>query len=641
MCGFVGVIGGQPLALDLLISASETLHHRGPDSSGVWSQDSISLAHRRLSILDLSVAGHQPMVSASGDSVLAFNGEIYNHHEIWSASGSGAVRRGHSDTETLVESLEIHGPAWVLEKCVGMFAWSWWDARAKVLWLARDRVGEKPLYYGMIGGRLAFASELKALKALPGFVAKIDRRSLALFLRHNYVPGPHTIYEGIFKLPSGTFLKVPLAELPNVPDPEIYWSPRSLVRGNRFDLDDHSAVSELDSLLRKSISGQMLADVPLGAFLSGGIDSSTVVAVMQALSTKPIRTFTIGFDDKNYNEGDHAAAVARHLRTEHTELYVCTEKVRQVIPKLPYIYDEPFSDSSQIPTLLVAELAKQHVGVALSGDGGDELFGGYTRYVMGRRIHDHLGAWPRWLRHASGAALRSIPPAAWDAASWPLRPLLPPHLRHRAVGDKVHKFANLLDWESSGSLYRHFCTHWDGATIVGATEWPTPLTDGKDSEISDFTERMMLMDQITYLPDDILVKVDRAAMASSLETRVPLLDHRIAEFSWKIPLHMKFRDGQGKWILRQVLKRYIPESLFNRPKMGFTIPLADWLRGPLRDWAEALLGHARLTSEGFFNPEPIRQKWQEHVSGKRNWQYLLWDVLMFQAWYDAQEIKPT
>jgi asparagine synthase (glutamine-hydrolysing) len=643
MCGLTGVAwgkGASPFPEDSLRKMNDTMMHRGPDSSGIWIGESVSLAHRRLSIVDLSSAGNQPMLSSSMDSVIIFNGEIYNHEEFWKSLNSGHSRRGHSDTETLIESLEIMGPKWVLEKCVGMFAWAWWDNRDKSLWLARDRSGEKPLYYGMIGDRFYFASELKAIKTLPDFKPEIDRGALALYLRHNYIPGPYTIYKGINKLPPGSYLQIRIREALEIGAPIQYWDPRNLALSSRHAIKDDEAVERLDLLLRQSVSGQLMSDVPVGAFLSGGIDSSAVVSVMQSLSSRPIRTFTIGFNEKQYNEANYASMVARHLGTEHTELYVTPQQARSVIPRLPHIYDEPFSDSSQIPTMLVSELARKYVKVSLSGDGGDELFGGYTRYMLGKKIYDRMKKIPKWARQLGGRALQSISPPVWDSISYPISPLLPKAIRFRSVGDKLHKFASLLDWNSSEDIYRHLTTHWSGAIVIGGTEHATALTNESNNIVSDFCERMMLLDQLTYLPDDILVKVDRAAMAVSLETRVPFLDHRIIEFSWTLPLDKKIRFGRGKWILRQVLNKYLPESFFERPKMGFGIPLAEWLRGPLRDWADSLLSESRLIRDGFFCPEPIRVKWLEHLSGRRNWQYHLWDILMFQAWLDAQNPKP-
>lgn len=621
---------------------ADALRHRGPDAAGVWVDEEahIGLAHRRLSILDLSPAGHQPMVSASGRYVIAFNGEIYNHLELRQDLQGTAEWRGRSDTEALLAGFDAWGLEATLRNIVGMFAIALWDRLKRVLYLARDRMGEKPLYYGWQSGMFVFGSELKALTAYPSFDAEINRDALTLFLRHNAIPAPYSIYRGIHKLPPGTFLQVQAGQVDVLP--VAYWAARSAAEAgqrNLFRGSDAEAAVELERMLGQAVGGQMVADVPLGAFLSGGIDSSTVVALMQAQSARPVKTFTIGFNEAGYDEAPHASAVARHLGTEHTELYVTPQDAMAVIPSLPDIYDEPFADSSQVPTYLVSRLARGHVTVSLSGDGGDELFGGYNRYFWARDIWRKLGWVPRPLRAALAGALTTLPPAAWDTVMQKLGRWLPASLRYANPGDKLHKAAEILAVRSAEEIYLGLVSHWrQPARLVANSQEPmTLLTDpAHRAELPDFEHRMMLLDTVTYLPDDILTKVDRAAMAVSLESRVPLLDHRVVEFAWTLPLTMKIRNGQGKWLLRQVLYRHVPQALMERPKMGFGVPIGHWLRGPLRGWAEDLLSESRLQREGFFRPAPVRQKWKEHLSGKRNWQYHLWDVLMFQAWLERQ-----
>ncbi|MBZ0068807.1 MAG: asparagine synthase (glutamine-hydrolyzing), partial [Thiobacillus sp.] len=515
----------------------------------------------------------------------------------------------------------------------------------RTLSLARDRLGEKPLYYGWQDGIFLFGSELKALKAHPSFRAEIDRDALTLFLRHNTIPAPYSIYQDIHKLPPGTFLQLHIGQ--KDVRPVAYWSARSMAEAgqrNLFRGSDAEAVAELERLLGQAVGGQMVADVPLGAFLSGGIDSTTVVALMQAQSSCPVKTFTIGFNEAGYNEAEHAHAVARHLGTEHTKLYVTPRDAMDVIPGLSTIYDEPFADSSQIPTFLVSRLARSHVKVSLSGDGGDELFGGYNRYFWARNIWRKLGWMPRPLRMALAGVLTSLPPAAWNTAFQQLEQWLPAKLRYANPGDKLHKMAEILAVRSPEEIYLRLVSHWENPAqlVLGSHEPSTLLTDvACQADLPDFEHRMMYLDTVTYLPDDILTKVDRAAMSVNLETRVPLLDHRLVEFAWSLPLNMKIRHGQGKWLLRQVLYRHVPQALMDRPKMGFGVPIGHWLRGSLKDWAAALIEPGRLTREGFFDPAPIQRKWTEHQSGNRNWSYYLWDVLMFQAWIEKTSGSKT
>ena len=652
MCGFVGFLGcgswNRPeTAPGILLRMADSIVARGPDDAGYWHDEAgIALGHRRLSILDLSPAGHQPMASACGRYVIAFNGEIYNHLDLRRAledADRAPAWRGHSDTETLLAGFSAWGIGATVGRCIGMFAFAVWDRETQVLTLGRDRLGEKPLYYGWQGkggeNCFLFGSDLRALKAHPAFVADINRDALCLLMRHNYISTPYSIYQGIFKLPPGYLLSVSLAQ--REPVLQVYWSlPQVAEAGvtTRFAGSDQQAVDKLETLLKSAVSQQMVADVPLGAFLSGGIDSSTVVALMQAQSSRPVKTFTVGFNEEGYNEAVHAKAVAAHLGTDHTELYVTPQQAMAVIPKLPSLYSEPFSDSSQIPTYLVSELARQHVTVSLSGDAGDELFAGYNRYVMTRNLWGKIRRVPPPLRALAASGLRSLSPSTWNVLLRPLQPMLPTALRASNLGDKLHKGAAVIRASQIEDLYLKLVTHWEpDGLVLGANEPATPLRGNRLALIGlDAVQRMMALDAMTYLPDDILVKVDRAAMGVSLESRVPFLDHRVVEFAWRLPQHLKIRDGVGKWALRQVLYRHVPKTLIERPKMGFGVPIDSWLRGPLRDWAETLLDEGRLKHEGFFNPVPIRQKWAEHLSGKRNWQYHLWHVLMFQAWLYEQ-----
>ena len=642
MCGFSGFLSGQGRhdvlsAKEIMIRMIDAIEFRGPDAQGLWSDvdAGVALAHRRLSIVDLTPAGSQPMFSPSGRFVFAFNGEVYNHLALRREMGS-STWRGHSDTETLLAGFERWGMVPTLERAVGMFAFALWDRERRVLTLGRDRLGEKPLYYGWQGhgaqSVFVFGSDLAALRKHPAFEAHINRDALALYMRHNCIGGEHSIYQGIHKLLPGHCLEVSQAR----PEPVLtqWWSAAQVAeRGvaQPFAGSVEEAVDALERLLKDAVGQQMMADVPLGAFLSGGIDSSTVVALMQAQSSRPVKTFSIGFHEAGYNEAAHAKAVAQHLGTDHTELYVTAKQAMDVIPKLPTLYAEPFADSSQIPTYLVSQLARQHVTVSLSGDAGDELFCGYNRYQMTAKLWGKLQRVPMPLRRAAAAAITSLSPGRWDAVGR--------LLSVARLGDKMHKGSALLDKQSVAELYRGMVSHWPepDALVLGSRESTTVLT-GSQPKLNglDEVERMMALDMLSYLPDDILVKVDRAAMGVSLETRVPMLDHRVVEFAWSLPLEYKLRDGVTKWPLREVLFRHVPRSLIERPKMGFGVPIDQWLRGPLREWAENLLGETRLRQEGFFNPGPIRQKWAEHLSGVRNWQHHIWDVLMFQAWLDNE-----
>jgi len=647
MCGIAGIL--QPHQLNgnahaVLRAMTDTLRHRGPDDSGVWMDEKagIAMGHRRLSILDLSPAGHQPMVSGDGRYVITFNGEIYNFQALRRELESlQHVFHGHSDTEVLLAAVSQWGLEKAVERFNGMFAFALWDRQARTLSLGRDRLGEKPLYYGWTGGAFLCASELKALRAYPGFKEDIDRDVLTLFLRYGYIPAPYCIFRGFRKLPAGTLLTVRAGQTGAEPVP--YWSLRdTAARGvaDPYAGSEEDAVAHLDGLLREAVGLRMVADVPLGAFLSGGIDSSTVVALMQAQSSRPVKTFSIGFREGAYDEAKFASGVARHLGTDHTELYVSPAEAQAVIPRMPSLYDEPFADPSQIPTFLVSELARRQVTVSLSGDGGDEIFGGYNRYLLSRRIWNGIRWMPVAVRRGAGRALRALTPGAWDALFRQAGPVLPNSVAVQNPGDKLQKLAGVLTADHPGALYWGLVSLWKNpaGVVAGAVEPATVFSEAHyPAGLTDFLQQMMFMDAVTYLPDDILVKVDRASMGVSLEARVPILDHRVVEFAWRLPVSMKIRHGQGKWILRKVLERYVPRELTHRPKMGFGVPIDSWLRGPLRDWSETLLDERRLHADGFFDPRQIREKWAEHLSGRRNWQYLIWCILMFQAWLGERE----
>lgn len=648
MCGIGGLFG---IRLDdaesSLRTMGEAIRARGPDDVGTfWRADvGIGLVHRRLAIVELSPAGHQPMFSECRRYVIVFNGEIYNHLELrghLERLGLAPAWRGRSDTETLLAAIAAWGVKKTLECSVGMFALALWDSLTKELTLARDRLGEKPLYYGWLRGGLGFASELKALTVVPGFQREVDRSALSLFMRHNYVPAPYSIYVGIRKLAPGTFLTIGWQDLTSqaLPVPNTYWSAAAVAKSGMENecsfASDQAATDALEACLREAVRGQMVADVPLGAFLSGGVDSSVIVALMQAEAkangAPPVKTFTIGFQEGAFDEAKYAKAVADWLGTEHHELYVSSADALAVIPNLPAIYDEPFADSSQIPTCLVSRMARQHVTVALSGDGGDELFGGYGRYATTERLWGLLSRIPRPLRSGFARAIRGLPVGAWDCVYGVARPVLPRAMQFGSPGDKIHKGAGILGASDVADFYQRLNSHWEPSSVVLGDGIKLPPALASWPDLARITEQMMLLDTCCYLPDDILVKVDRAAMSVSLETRVPLLDHRVVELSWKLPAHLKRRAGESKWLLRRVLYRHVPRTLIDRPKMGFAAPLDAWLRGPLRDWGESLIGEYQLAQDGYFDVKQVREKWVEHISGQRNWQYLLWDVLMFNSW---------
>jgi asparagine synthase (glutamine-hydrolysing) len=645
MCGIAGGLWDDAVgdaAFSSVRDMARTIAHRGPDDEGIWgdAQAGIVLAHRRLSIVDLSPAGHQPMISRDGRYVIVFNGEIYNYAALRAELSAGGhdAWQGHSDTEVLLAGISQWGLRRTLEKSVGMFAIALWDRRERTLALARDRLGEKPLYFGKLDDCFVFASEIKAIRSHPKWRQDIDRNSLALLMRHNYIPAPYSIYKNTGKVRPGHIAWIKAGEPIRS---EQYWSASAIAQqGLRspFNGTASDAVEALDHLLRNALSGQMLADVPLGAFLSGGVDSSTIVALMQTMSPRAIKTFSIGFDVADYNEADHARNVAEHLGTDHTELFVNEQDALRVIPKLPSIYCEPFADSSQIPTYLVAALARQKVTVALSGDGGDELFSGYTRYDLVDRFWKKLSLLPHPVRRLLMKTAKSAPPAVYDRAFGPVFRMLPPAWRQRTLGDKIHKAAELLSLDSVDDVYLRACSHWPQPEdlVLGSREPATILTGLEPlPDMPENVRRMMYMDLLSYLPDDILVKVDRAAMATSLETRVPMLDHRIVEFAMSLPLPILRANGIAKWPLRQILYRHVPRRLIDRPKMGFGVPIDRWLRGPLRAWADGLLDESRLRREGYFSAALVRQAWQDHLSGRRNNQYQLWNILMFQAWNEA------
>lgn len=654
MCGFAGFFEHKSSFTSeeltrILIKMTDAIRHRGPDDSGLWSDPAcgVGFGFRRLSILDLSSEGHQPMRSASGRLVMMFNGEVYNHAALRrELEGLGHEFRGHSDTEVMLAAIEQWGLKVAVPRFWGMFAFALWDMATHQLHLGRDRLGKKPLYYGWQGGAFLFGSELKALRLHPNFRGDLNRDALALYMRHNCVPGPHSIYQGIHKLLPGCTLSLNPSQVGVEPEPEPYWDPRAMAEqgeAHPFEGTDHEAFQGLEALLKDAVKLRMMADVPVGAFLSGGIDSSLVVSLMQAQSTRPVRTFTLGFDQFGYNEAHYARAVATHLGTTHTELFVQPEHARDVIPLLPQIYDEPFADSSQIPTFLVSQLAKRDVTVVLSGDGGDELFGGYNRYSLGLSMIGGARHLSRPLLELLVTVLRKPSTEAWNRVLKGVERVLPKRYRQLVSGERLHKLAQLLSCDGPMDLYRQATTHWSNpaSLVFGSREPLTPMTDPvQQPDLSNPAHLMMYFDLITYLVDDILVKVDRATMAVSLEGRAPLLDHRVAEYAWRLPHSMKIRNGRGKYPLRYILDRYIPRELMERPKQGFGIPIGVWLRGPLRDWAEHLLDAKKLEQEGVFNPELIRSKWGVHLSEGLDCHFELWDVLMFQAWQDSL-FKPS
>ncbi len=648
MCGIAGFLAvpGQFSAeslTELAGNMAARLQHRGPDDQGTWCDPAagVALGHQRLAVIDLSEQGHQPILSSCGGYVLVYNGEIYNYKALRTELEQAGRRfRGDSDTEVLLEAISCWGIAETLPKLRGMFAFAVWNRRERILTLVRDRLGIKPLYYARFGATVLFASELKGLKVHPAFQAEIDPQAVALQLRHNYIPAPYSIYQRVRKLPAGHLLEIPITQNSSSADStgaestqvdygamrsRSWWSLEEVIRrgtSQPFSGDYEEAVTQLEQLLKESVSLRMLADVPLGAFLSGGIDSSLTVALMQQQSSRAVKTFTIGFTEYAYDESPYARRISEHLGTDHTELCVMPSEAMGVIPKLAAMYDEPFSDMSQIPTYLVCKLARRDVTVALSGDGGDELFGGYNRYFHIGKIWNILNRVPaRKLLFQLVDSHVKYSPFPWKKAS----------LKH---------YAQLLEISSAHELYSQLHRHWTPAEILqNSVDDPSEsLGFGRElAGLTDLRSSWMALDTLTYLPEDILTKVDRASMAVSLEARVPLLDHQVVEFAWSLPREFCFEQTTGKKILQSVLERHVPRSLFDRPKTGFGVPLGEWLRGSLFDWAENLLSEKSLAAHGLFHADIVRQRWQDHLQGKVNWQYPLWDVLMFQAWYEQQQ----
>ena len=641
MCGITGFIERDSSrnadCLGVLVrDMTDTMVHRGPDSSGTWldADRGVALGHRRLSIRDLSSAGHQPMVSACERYVIVYNGEVYSHNEMRAdLERAGHRFRGTSDTEVILAGCAEWGVEATAVRLIGMFAFALYDRRDRRLSLVRDRLGIKPLYWGDFPGLFLFGSELKPLRRHPGWTPVVDRDAVSAFMRHNYIPAPHSIYRGVRKLTPGTILTVQDGiagkERP-------FWSLEDVAaRGlrDRRTRPDGEVIDELDVLLRDAVRRRMVADVPLGSLLSGGIDSSLVTALMQRQSDRPVRTFSIGFRERGFDEAPYAKAIARHLGTDHTELYVDSSLALDVVPRLPHMYDEPFADSSQLPTFLVCELTRRHVTVVLSGDGGDEIFAGYKRYELARSLWAGANTIPGWLRGPTAGMARWLSPAAWDHVGR----FIPRRVRPVNFGARMHQIADRLTLADPDAMYRQMLSHWQtpDALVLGGREPKGVLwSDHVRTLVPDFSERMQYYDTLTYLPDDILTKVDRASMAVSLEARVPLLDHRVVEYAWALPYTHKWRDGQSKWALRRVLDRYVPHELIDRPKMGFGVPFDQWLRGPLRDWAESLLSESRFARDQLLDAAPIRERWTAHLAGT-NWGYPLWNVLMLHAWLDA------
>lgn len=651
MCGLTGFFDrsadlSEQEGLSLLARMGEAIKHRGPDDHGEFFEPTygVGISFRRLAILDTSPTGHQPMTSATGRYTMAYNGEVYNFKRVESElAGAGLlpVLRGTSDTEVMLAAFEAWGVQSAVERFIGMFAISLWDHQENCLYLIRDRVGVKPMYYGWFGTTFIFGSELKALRCHPAFRAEIDTDSLAQFLQFSYVPSPHSIYKDVFKLPSGTILKVNLDG--NCGGPTPYWNLNEAASNglrNRFSGSQNDAVAKLEELLTDCIGLRMIADVPLGAFLSGGVDSSLVVALMQAQSSIPVKTFSVGFEQGEYDEAVFAKQVANHLGTEHSEHYVNEQDALDAVPLLPAMFDEPFGDPSQIPTYLVSKMARKHVTVSLSGDGGDELFGGYNRYSIAQKLWRLNQKYPQKFRNVMIATLKSLPPSAWESLYNLFRWAMPSRLRFKRIGERIDVLESALAARSQMDLYERIMSHWDSpeTAVIGA-ERRDPLGFEIQSFNDDleFAEAMMLTDMKTYMQEDVLAKVDRASMAVSLEAREPLLDHRLIEFALSLPHEWRTTQANSKQLLRDVLYRHVPKELIERPKQGFAAPVGDWINGALNEWTDHLLDARLLQSQGFLDPLPVQKMLSEHRSGKRNWQFALWNVLMFQAWLEANQ----
>ena len=648
MCGIAGFFPGPNGYNNLdhkkyLLKMSEAIIHRGPNDSGTWfdEETGIGLAHQRLSIIDTSDAGHQPMDSSSGNFRIVFNGEVYNHIEIRKEieSIANVNWKSTSDTETILEAFEIWGIENAINKFVGMFAIAVWSHKEHSLYLIRDRLGEKPLYYGWQNDVFLFGSELKSLYAHPSFENKLSRKNIALFMRYSYVPDPYSIFENTYKLPPASLIKLKLGSEDqmnrSLPDPVFYWNLKDAFKNGKNNIitDPGEVVEGLKEQLLNATKIQSRSDVPLGAFLSGGIDSSTIVALLQDQSTKPVKTYTIGFENKEYDEAGVAAEIANELGTDHTEHYVSHSEILDVIPKLADLYDEPFADSSQIPTYIVSKLASSEVKVSLSGDAGDELFGGYNRYLKAPSMYNYLKPIPHNLRTAVGKSLDLLPANTWQIAG--------KIFSINQAPDKVKKILSIMQSKDIDDVYARLTSHWVGEDIVLNSDSEYLVDNSWMNKNPSFAaeEKMMFQDITNYMLGDILVKLDRASMGVSLETRVPFLDHRVVEYSCRIPLDIKIRDGVGKWPLRKILETYLPKNLIQKPKMGFGIPINEMLRGPLKDWAENLLDENKIQSQGIFNTRLVREKWNNHLTGKGNYQHELWNLLMFQSWYDTYQAE--
>lgn len=646
MCGISGILCPEENGRELVEKQLAALQHRGPDSWGIWQSEDggCLLGHRRLAILDLSPSGHQPMLSPDNRYAIAFNGEIYNFQDLKKdLEEEGLKFSGQSDTEVILGAFSQWGVKRSLELFNGMFAIALWDKQERILSLIRDRLGIKPLYYAWIKNQFVFASELKAIVLHPDFKKTVDRDVLGLYLRYDYVPAPYCLYRGVKKMLPGAVITVHPGKRENGVEEYYFWKPgdavsRSIAQSYGAG-NQETILADLEDILKDAVKKRMIADVPLGAFLSGGIDSSLVVSLMQSQSGRPIKTFTAGFHHGEYNEAEDARKIAEHLGTDHTEIYVTPKESMDVIPSLPEMFCEPFADPSQIPTYLISKIAREKVTVSLSGDGGDELFGGYNRHVWVKKLWENLDRKPVFLKKLAAKGITFFSPDFWDKTISILKPLLPRSANQKQAGDKLHKIARIMEATSPEEMYKILISTWSNTSSIAlsARTLPTVLSPGRSLDMfNTISEKMMFLDMLSYLPDDVLTKVDRASMAVALEARVPLLDHRVVEFAWKIPLDLKIKDGKGKWILRQLLGKYLPEDMFERPKSGFGVPIAGWLRNELKDWAETLLDSRRIKDEGYLNFDEVRTKWDEHLSGRRNWQYQIWNILMFQSWLDNQ-----